>query len=49
MDEINKFIDNVEGISKIRKDFYKKIIAIWYEILKSAYENMSIWLIYKSY
>lgn len=40
IDEINKFIDNVEGISKIRKYFYKKIIAIRYGILKDVYENI---------
>lgn len=39
MDEINKFIDNVEGMSTTRKDFYKKIIAKRYEILKEIYEN----------
>ena len=34
--EINKFIDGVEGISEIRKEFYKKIIEIRYEILKEV-------------
>lgn len=39
IDEINKFIDNVECMSTTRKDFYKKIIEKRYEILKEVYEN----------
>ena len=34
IEEINKFIDNIECISNIRKDFYKKIIEQRYEIIK---------------
>lgn len=41
IDEVNKFIDNIECISKIRKDFYKKIIVQRYEIIKEAYENIN--------
>lgn len=37
MNEINNFIDNVECISEIRKDFYKKIIEKRYDILKDVY------------
>jgi len=40
IDEINKFIDNVEGMFTTRKDFYKKIMAKRYEILKEVYENV---------
>lgn len=40
MDEINNFIDNVESMSIIRKEFYKKIIEKRYEILKEIYENI---------
>ena len=37
INKINKFIDDAEGISKIRKEFYKKIIAIRYKMLKDVY------------
>ena len=40
IDTINKFIDDVEGMSTSRKDFYKKIIVKRYEILKEVYENI---------
>ena len=40
IDEVNKFIDNVESMSTTRKDFYKRIIEKRYEILKEIYENM---------
>ena len=39
--EINKIIDNTEYISKIRKDFYKKIIKMRYEkILMYSYKKL---------
>lgn len=38
--EINKFIDNVDCMSKTRKSFYKNIIEKRYEILKEVYENI---------
>ncbi|MCI8352397.1 MAG: CtkA family protein [Clostridia bacterium] len=38
IDEINTFIENVECMSGVRKDFYKKIIAMRYEIIKEVYE-----------
>lgn len=38
IDEINKFIDNTECMSNIRKEFYKKIIEQRYDIIKSVYE-----------
>ena len=34
IEEINKFIDNIECISNIRKDFYKNIIEQRFEIIK---------------
>ena len=37
MDQIKKFIDSIECMSKIRKDFYKKIIEQRYEIIKKVY------------
>lgn len=40
IDAINKFIDNVEGMSTTRKDFYKKVIEKRYKILKEVYENI---------
>lgn len=41
IDEIRKFIDNIEYMSKIRKDFYKKIIVQRYEIIKNVFENIN--------
>lgn len=38
MDEIKKFIDSIECISNIRKEFYEKIIEQRYYILKGIYE-----------
>lgn len=38
--EINNFIDKVECMSKIRKDFYKNMIEMRYEILKEVYEDI---------
>lgn len=40
IDTINIFIDDVEGMPTARKNFYKKIIAKRYEILKEVYENV---------
>lgn len=40
IDEINNFIDNVNGMSIARKDFYKKMIEKRYEILKEVYEHI---------
>ena len=42
MEEIDKFIDNIECISKVRKEIYKKIMAYRYEIIKNAYEKLNI-------
>ena len=39
---INKIVDETQEISKIRKEFYKKIIKLRYEnILKLAYNKLS--------
>ena len=38
--EIENFIDGVECISKIRKDFYKQIINIRYNIIKEVYNKL---------
>ncbi len=40
IDKINKFIDDIECISNIRKDFYKKIIKQRYDILEKVYESI---------
>lgn len=40
IDEIREFIDNIECMSDIRKDFYKKIIEQRYDIIKGVYENI---------
>ena len=40
IDTINRFIDDVEGMSTARKNFYKKVIAKRCEILKEVYENV---------
>lgn len=37
IDKNNKFIDSIECISKIRKEFYKEIIKLRYDILKETY------------
>lgn len=38
INEINKFIDEIEGISNIRKTFYKSIINYRYICIKDVYE-----------
>ena len=40
MEEIKKFICNIEGMSSTRKIFYGKIIELRYEIIKNVYESM---------
>lgn len=40
INEINKFIDNIEYMSDIRKQFYKKIIKLRYDIIKEVYNNI---------
>ena len=38
--EINKFIDNIECMSNVRKEFYKRIIEQRYDIIKNVYEHI---------
>ena len=40
IEKIKNFIDNIECISNIRKNFYKQIIEQRYDILKKVYENI---------
>ena len=40
--EIEKFVDNIECISEVRKNFYKHIMKYRYEILKEVYKKLSV-------
>ena len=40
IDSINGFIDNIDCMSKIRREFYKKIITFRYNILKKVYKRL---------
>lgn len=40
MDKIKRFIDDIECISKIRKNFYKAIIEQRYDMIKKVYEHI---------
>ena len=40
LNEIKRFIDNIECMSEVRKEFYKNIIAQRYEIIKRAYTEL---------
>ncbi len=40
IDEIESFIDGIEVVSKLRKDFYKKLIEQRYEIIKMVYNKV---------
>lgn len=40
LEEIKSFIDNIECMSNIRKEFYKNLIEQRYEYIKKAYENI---------
>lgn len=40
IDKINDFIDNIKIISEMRKEFYKKLINIRYNILKEVYNKL---------
>lgn len=40
LNKIEEFINNVEGITDIRKKFYKKIIKLRYKILEQAYKKI---------
>ena len=40
INEIEKFISNIENMTEIRKDFYKQIVKQRYEIIKKVYEEL---------
>lgn len=40
IDKINIFIEKIEGISRERKEFYKKVMNQRYEIIKRVYEKL---------
>ena len=40
IDSINDFIDNIDCMSKIRREFYKKLITFRYNILKKVYKRL---------
>ena len=41
MNKIKNFIDNIECISKVRKEFYYKIMLYRYEIIESVYNKLT--------
>lgn len=40
IEEIEKFIDEVNSMSEIRKEFYKKLIRKRYGIIKEVYDKI---------
>ena len=42
IEEIENFIDNIECISEVRKNFYKKVMKYRYEILKEIYKKLCV-------
>ena len=42
IEEIEKFIEEIECISKIRKEFYKEIIKKRYSIIKEVYNVLCV-------
>ena len=41
IEEINKFIDEIPFMSDLRKQFYKKIIKLRYDIIKEIYDKLN--------
>ena len=41
IDEINKFIDEILYMSDVRKQFYKNIIKLRYDIIKEVYDKLN--------
>lgn len=41
INEINRFIDEIQYMSDTRKEFYKKIIKLRYDIIKEVYEKLN--------
>lgn len=42
INEIEKFIDEIECMSEIRKNFYKQVIKLRYSIIKEVYNKINI-------
>ena len=42
IEKINKLIDSIDCISNKRKEFYKKIIRIRYDIIMKAYNKITL-------
>ena len=42
IEEIENFIDNIECISEVRKNFYKNVMKYRYEILKEVYKKLCV-------
>ena len=42
IDKINSFIDDIECMSSIRKEFYKKIIKLRYDMFKVVYDSLDL-------
>ena len=41
INEINRFIDEIQYMSDTRKQFYKKIIKLRYDIIKEVYDKLN--------
>ena len=41
INEINRFIDEIPYMSDVRKQFYKKIIKLRYDIVKDLYDKLN--------
>ena len=41
IEEINEFIDEIPAMSDVRKQFYKKIIKLRYDIIKEVYDKLN--------
>jgi len=39
-DEVESFIDEIECMSKVRKEFYKNIIRQRYDVIKDVYNTI---------
>ena len=42
IEDVNKFIDEISCMSSVRKNFYKKIINLRYEIIKDVYNSIIV-------
>ena len=41
IEKLNEFIDDIDSISDVRKNFYKKIINLRYETIKEVYDKIN--------